>query len=357
MGRGSDTKAFRRQTRIVLLMALAVVLAICFISLGSKPADAGTSLKFEAEKMQGAGKLVIRRSSTSSSRQIALGAYTTGAPWNPSGVDEFTKTVGTPPKIVGWWESWSDTGFSADRMEVAHSRGAMPMITWNSWNHRLGKNQPEYALSTIIRGDHDAYIRQWAKDAAAYGKPIYLRFDHEMNGDWYPWSPGVNGNTSAQYVAAWKHAHDIFEQEGATNVRWVWSPNVANGRSTPFSEVYPGDAYVDWVALDGYNWGTTESWSSWTSLANVFGPSYDALTRMTNKPIMIAEVGSAEAGGNKAAWIRQGFQEIPSRLPRVRAVVYFDLDKETDWRVNSSTATLAAFKEVASSSTYQARLP
>ncbi len=213
-------------------------------------------------------------------------------------------------------------------------------------------------MSTIIRGDHDVYIRQWAKDAAAYGEPIYLRFDQEMNLSRFPWGVGVNGNTSDQYVAAWRHVHDIFRQEGATNVRWVWSPNVSNGSSTPFAQVYPGDAYVDWVALDGYNWGTTQSWSRWTSLADVFGPSYDALVRMTNKPIMIAEVGCAEAGGDKAAWIRQGFlQEVPSKLPRVRAIVYSNGDWDADWRVESSPAALDAFREVASYPTYQRRLP
>ena len=303
-------------------------------------------------------KLVFRGSLASTSRQITLGAYAPEVPWNPSKIDEFTKKVGTSPKIIGWFESWSDTGFSASRMEAAHSRGAMPMVTWNSWDHRLGKDQPRYALRTIVRGDHDAYIRRWAKDAAAYGKPVYLRFDHEMNTNLLPWGVGANGNTSDQYVAAWRHAHTIFRQERATNVRWVWSPNVAYGNSTPFSKVYPGDAYVDWVALDGYNWGTTQSWSKWTSFANVFGPSYDLLTRMTNKPVMIAEVGSAEAGGNKAAWIRQGFlQQVPSRFPRVRAIVYSSGNWDADWRVDSSSAALAAFREVASSPKYRGRMP
>jgi hypothetical protein len=100
------------------------------------------------------------------------------------------------------------------------------------------------------------------------------------------------------------------------------SPNVSNGSSTAFAQVFPGNAYVDWAALDGNNWGTIQSWARWTSFADVFGPSYDPLARMTNKPIIIAELGCAEAGGDKAAWIRQGFlQEVPSKLPRVRAIV------------------------------------
>ncbi len=233
------------------------------------------------------------------------------------------------------------------------------MVTWEPWNHTGDVSQPAYTLRTIIDGHHDDYIRQWARDAASWGRPMYLRFAHEMNCNWYPWSPGVNGNTSsAEYVAAWRHIHDVFRQEGATNVRWVWSPNVAYNGSIPFEEVYPGDAYVDWVGLDGYNWGTAKPQSSWQELAAIFGPSYETLAAMTNKPMMIAETASAELGGDKAAWIREGLlNELPARFPRVRAVIWFNEYKETDWRVNSSEASLTAYREVAASSSYQGRLP
>lgn len=304
-------------------------------------------------------------------RRIALGAFISGAPDNPEKIEEFTRMVGAPPRIIMWYQSWGDAygnKFDVAKLNTAASWGAMPMITWEPWglepeasSSRAGDSsapQPEYALTTIIAGEHDAYIRQWARDAAAWNRPFYLRFAHEMNGYWYPWSPGLNGNTSAQYVAAWRHIHDIFQQEGATKVRWVWSPNVADDRSTAFTHVYPGDAYVDWVALDGYNWGTTQPWSSWSEFARIFGPSYDELAAMTNKPIMIAETASTEIGGDKAQWIRQGLlNDVVSRFPRVRAVVWFHEDKETDWRVNSSRRSLAAYSEVAASPLYQGRLP
>ncbi len=67
-----------------------------------------------------------------------------------------------------------------------------------------------------------------------------------MNAGWFPWGVGTNGNTTTDYVTAWRHIHDIFEQEGATNVRWVWAPNVKPGLPTPYAELYPGDDYVDW---------------------------------------------------------------------------------------------------------------
>lgn len=206
---------------------------------------------------------------------------------------------------------------------------------------------------------HDAYIARWAKDAAAWGKPFYLRFAHEMNGKWQPWSPGVNGNTSAEFVAAWRRVHDIFEGEGATNVRWVWSPYVACADCTAFGRVYPGDRYVDWVALDGYNRGTSQGWSRWQTMAQMFGRSYDAVTRLApRKPFMIAEVGSAEAGGDKAAWISTALDKtIPDRMPKIRAIVWFSSNKETDWRVDSSGASLRAYRQVAANPSYSGRLP
>ncbi len=313
-------------------------------------------------------------------RSIANGAYIQDAPWIPTAIDDFTSMVGTAPKIVGWFESWSDTGFSAERMDVAASRDATPLITWQSWDHRLGTDQPKYALRAIAHGDHDAYVRQWAKDAADYGKPVYLRFDHEMNVDSFPWGVGANGNTAAEYVDTWRHVHGIFRQEGATNVRWVWSPNVvangsrtlsaawspnvANGSSPPFYQIYPGDEYVDWVGLDGYNWGTSQSWSRWQRFTEVFEASYDELAALTDKPMMIGEMASTEAGGNivnggKPNWIRRAYlNEIPSsKFERIEAVMWFHQNKETNWRVDSSAAALEAYKEAVSASLYQGRLP
>jgi len=291
---------------------------------------------------------------------ITLGAYVNGAPWDPAPLDTFTSLVGAAPAIVMWYEGWGLTSrgeFDPNRPELVTARGAVPMVTWMPWEHEGGPDQPAFALRTIIAGSHDAYIRRWAQAASGWGKPLYLRFAHEMNGNWYPWSAGVNGNTSAEYAGAWRHVHDIFVEERATNVRWVWSPNVLDQGSGPFAEMYPGDAYVDWVALGGYNRGPTHVYNTWRSVVEVFGYSYELLTALTNKPVMIAETASTEVGGSKSDWITMGFlAEIPTRLPKVRAAVWFHEDKETDWRVNSSPASLVAFRQVVRSPTYQGRL-
>jgi hypothetical protein len=303
----------------------------------------------------------IPMATTSRPRSIALGAYISGAPWDSAKLDEFAILTKTRPSIVMWYQDWVHPGvreFDPTKMDAVAARGAMPMVTWEPGDHRADATQPDFALRTILAGRHDAYIRQWARDAARWGKPMYLRFAHEMNGDWYPWSPGVNGNTRAEYTRAWGHVVGLFTEERAVNIRWVWSPNVACRRCSSFADLYPGDAVVDWVGLDGYNWGTSQSWSHWEEFVPIFHASYHTLTTLTTKPMLFAEIGSSELGGDKAAWMRRALLvDIPTSFPRVQAVVWFHEAKETDWRVNSSPAALAAYAAAAASPTYQGRLP
>lgn len=281
---------------------------------------------------------------------VLLGAYISGAPWDPAKIDAFTAQVGVAPPVVMWYQDWEHPGvreFDPIKMNAVLSRGAVPLLTWDPWDYSGSASQPAYALRTIVAGTHDPFIRQWARDAAAWQQPFYLRFAPEMNGYWFPWSPGVNGNTTAEYVAAWRHVVDIFRQEGATNAIWVWCPDVTDAPQGVFAPLYPGDGYVDWVALDGYNWGQSQPgdpYKHWTAFADIFGTSYDALTALTSKPVMIAETASTEIGGNKAAWITQGLlTDLSTRFPRVRMVIWFDENKETDWRVDSSGTSLAAY--------------
>ncbi len=297
-------------------------------------------------------------------KPIALGASIANAPGDPTQLDAFSSLVGVTPSVVMWYQDWAhSTGFDTTGMATVSSRGLMPMITWQPFDYTLGVSQPNYSLAKIASGTYDAYITQWAQGAKAYGKPFYLRFAHEMNGDWYPWGYNVNGNARGQYIAAWQHVYTLFQQAGVTNARWVWSPNVAGkgkkgGTATSaFSAFYPGDAYVNWVGMDGYNWGTSQNWSSWQSLATVFGATYGTLSKMTTKPMMIAETASAEAGGNKASWITTGLSStISSSYPRIQAVIWFDENKETDWRVNSSSAALTAYSSAAKSALYHGQL-
>src|SRR5690606_25171035 len=130
--------------------------------------------------------------------------------------------------------------FDRDAVEKVSNRGALPLITLEPWNSKHGVDQPDYSLDRIASGDFDDELRRWAEDAKHWGGRLLLRFAHEMNGNWYPWAERMNGNDPGDYVNAWRHVHDLFEEVGADNVEWEWSPNVMYQGSTPFEDLYPG---------------------------------------------------------------------------------------------------------------------
>ncbi|MEO7754083.1 MAG: glycosyl hydrolase [Terracoccus sp.] len=181
---------------------------------------------------------------------VTFGVAEPGAPTDLSGVRTLTTQLGQAPSLVMWYVAWSSrTDFpSADVRAVAAS-GATPEITWEPWDPASGADQPAYRLAAIANGAHDAYISRWAGQARAARTPVVLRFGHEMNGSWYPWAEQANGNAPGDFVRAYRHVHDLFVAARATNVTWAWSPNVSFPGSTPVSGLYPGDGYVDQVAL------------------------------------------------------------------------------------------------------------
>ncbi|MFA6431871.1 MAG: sugar-binding protein, partial [Candidatus Margulisiibacteriota bacterium] len=147
-----------------------------------------------------------------------------------------------------------------------------------------------------------------------------------------------------------RHIVDIFKKEGTTNVKWVWAPMNYSFPDEPWNaweKSYPGNNYVDWIGFDGYNWGTTQSWSQWQVFKYMFRDQVRMARKMwPGKPIMVAEFASADKGGDKAAWIREIPDYLKSSMRDINAIIWFDVKKEADWRINSTPRSLAAFKEI-----------
>jgi hypothetical protein len=197
-------------------------------------------------------------------------------------------------------------------------------------------------FSDIVNGRYDTMLTKRANDAKALGKQFFVDFAAEMNGD-----EGWGGHDTAKYIAAWRHIHDIFVARGATNVVWVWCPNNEDVPGTPSAmSYYPGDAYVDWTGIDGYNWGTSDPDFEWQSFRSVFAHLYPQLAAK-GKPIIIAEMASDEVGGSKATWIRDIVPTLKNNYPLIKAFVWFDVKKERRWQINSSDAALAAYQQMA----------
>lgn len=265
---------------------------------------------------------------------MLFGVYDGGFPNTFAGMEQLENAIGYKFPIISFYSAWGDKPtqqFPIRMVETIDRMGSVPMITWEPWvvdfDERLRTNLPpiaerEYAsLVAIARGDYDFYIVPWARAAAAYRKPIFLRFAHEMNDPYrYPWGP-QNGNRPEDFIAAWRHVHLIFQKMGATNVLWVWSPHV----SMPWFEYYfPGAEYVDWIGTGVLNYGTVASWSRWWSFHQILEKAYPSLLRL-EKPIMICEFGTLGNGGDPAEWYRQAFYHVRHTYSRgVKSLVFFN---------------------------------
>ena len=223
--------------------------------------------------------------------------------------------------------------------ETARENGSTLVVTWmpNGYNARR-----------INEGEADSFIRHFAKSVKEYRHEIWLRPLHEANGDWYDWGVGKQGagNTDENVAEAFRHIVRIFREESVGNVKWVWTTNSSNvGENTTFTGTYPGDDFVDYISIDGYNWGDKKYWSRWKSFSEVFRKSYNALAGI-DKPIFIAETSCTESGGNKAEWIADMFKVLPVEFPRIFAIMWFNQSKsfEADWALDTSSAAVDAWK-------------
>ena len=280
---------------------------------------------------------------------LLFGAHTPGSPEGGVGAtDELERRLERRISIVLWYQHWAGWGPEPNTEWLANVSGSgrTPLLTWEPWAPG-GPEQPAFALRRIAGGEFDAYVKRWARALAGYGRPVYLRPMHEMNGNWYPWGGAVNGNTASDYVAAWRRMWRIFERAGARNVRWVWSPlvdDVPASSANRFERYYPGSQFVDVLALDGYNWGGDfPAYGGWRSFDSVFLGAYARIARLGPQPVWIAETASAPEGGDKAAWVRDMFSSAAIRYPRLQAIVWFDVDKERDWRATSPDGVASAF--------------
>lgn len=230
--------------------------------------------------------------------------------------------------------AWSDD-WTRDNTAEDLKAGRVPFVNWELYE---GGD-----LAEIIAGDFDAMLEKRAASAKALGKKLFLDLGAEMNGDWSPWSGAQNGKSAEQFVAMFRHVHEKLKS--ADNIVWVWCPNVTDEPNEDWNQAlkyYPGDDYVDWTCVDGYNWGSSGG-GGWQSFQAVFKNIYPKLASK-NKPIMIGEMASAEVGGDKPAWIAQMVPTLKANYPLIKGLIWFDVNKETDWRISSSPASEAAFK-------------
>lgn len=253
------------------------------------------------------------------------GAFLADNPTRNTVID-FKKAYGKKPFIVMVFSGWGDLPAEKTIQDV-YGEGCVLMVTWEPWDPST-REAVDY--DAILAGGYDDYIVSFARRMASAGTPVFIRFAHEMNGNWYPWCGPRIGRE--KYIALYRYVKDKFDEAKVTNAQWIFSVNWEDvpNKDNYFMSYYPGDGYVDFIGIDGYNWGNTRSWSRWRSFQEIFGPRLGEIEKASLKPVIITEFGSTSQGGDKSLWIREALLYI-GRHSIIRAFVLFNVDKETDW--------------------------
>ena len=239
--------------------------------------------------------------------------------------------------FYGWGVSFPGSNESND---VANGR--IPMIAWDC----------DHPNAQVAAGRWDKEIYDHAHSLKAFGKPVFLRWFWEMNLDdlnngkvsnqrqdcWDPATDLPGGYFSpGNYIAAWRHIHDVFAKVGAANVIWVWC--VANAHGGP-SQYYPGDDVVDWVGTDNYD-------TNDLTMANTFFVQLEELSQFQQKPLIIVETGAHPS--NQVTFFNDAATVLQTQFPFVRGIGYLDAaGSYQDW-VLSNPAGVDAFAAFARS--------
>jgi len=284
---------------------------------------------------------------------MKFGIYRLHEPLEENDLARIEDTYGTAIDIVSVYRAWNLCSIEDDLswLDRLKSSTRDVLLTWEPWilpmDAERPYDQPDFALKNIIAGRYDDYVRSFARELSSFPRTIFLRVMHEMNGNWYPWCGTVNGNSQGDFIAAWNHIRDLVNGEAPIRIQWVWSPYARSYPLAPQNRMecyFPGDELIDWVAIDGYNWGHDREWASWQSFEEIFSDAYNTLIALSRCPIMIGEIASTGTGGNKALWITDALRGIHTKFPRIQALIWFDVRKECDWRITSSLESLEAFR-------------
>lgn len=249
-----------------------------------------------------------------------------GYPGGPA-YRKFVEMAKIRPTLVDYFMSFA----AAWNPRVACSavrQGAMPLIQFNLRH---------LSVAQIADGGSDRYISHLADQVRAFGLPIVISIGHEMNGSWYPW--GWHNTPAPTFVRMWRRVHDIFARRKAANVIWMWTINRAVRPATSPRPWWPGQAYVNWVGIDGHDRHPADNFHK------VFGSTVAAVRAFTNDPILISET-AVVAGPRRPAQIAELFRTV-YQTPGLLGLIYLNTrTARIDWRLNDA-ASIRAFAKAA----------
>ncbi len=222
--------------------------------------------------------------------------------------------------LVHVYQNWANPVKNSALAALA-ATGATPVIDWSCNSD-----------ANIIDGSQDTFITSYADQLASFGRPVFLRWFWEMNLTGLTRTAACLGSAGAAgYVEAFQHIVTLFRAAGASNVAFVWCPSIVGTTDDFAAAYYPGNSYVDWIGWDGYDRKQDPN-----MLSDLFLPFYDHWLP-EGKPMMIGETGATI---DQASYLTDLTDNLPSLMPDVKALLYYDSESTQDWTIQNLPGNL-----------------
>lgn len=237
---------------------------------------------------------------------------------------EYQRAYGRHFDIISVYVPWGDKRqcyIPEKTIDSIYSNGSVPMITWEPWQNLFNDNKSgtdKKVFKKIAEGSYDQYLQRFCNQIIALNKPVYIRFAHEMDNPFYPWSQTGN-NTDEEFKAAWKYVYNFFLNNAAYNVIWVWNP----WKAEAVEDYFPGAQYVDWIGVTNLNYGSQKSTQKWMSMEALYKPFHQNAVFRSGIPVMLAEMGSLAAAGRQKEWFDAAFR-AKRKFPEIKGCIFFN---------------------------------
>ncbi len=231
------------------------------------------------------------------------------------------------PEYAVQYYGWPEK-FQVAQVKAAWKKGIESFLVLNSCG-----NPCDMATSTPLKAIADnkyySYLKAFGESIRAFGHPVLLTFDHEMNAPGYPWSTGTDdgkptGVTPALWKSAWDHVASVVSKFAGKYVTFVWAPEVETYAAS-FAPYWPGKAgtygyKVGFQGLDGYLAGKNATW------ANTFAKSLAAMRKLggNHYQFELSDTGVYASDSDAGAQIANLVSNARAALGAKGFLIYFD---------------------------------
>ncbi|TDU40586.1 cellulose synthase/poly-beta-1,6-N-acetylglucosamine synthase-like glycosyltransferase [Gelidibacter sediminis] len=239
-------------------------------------------------------------------------------------VSEFSQSIGQEVSIISFYLAWDKSlanTFPEQELLQVYEEKAFPMITWEPWINSFtsGKSLQGHVVDSIYSGYFDEFIADFAVRLKNLQKPVFLRFAHEFDNPFYPWYDHRD-DAADKFKKSWIHIWNIFEEQGADNVVWIYNP----WKPENVMHYFPGHRYVDWLSVNLLNYATYDQPDLYNSFESLYEPYHNEFEKLGTYPIMLSEFGTYFDPDFQKQWLENAMLQIDTNYNEIRAIVYFN---------------------------------